>query len=52
MLTLLTFLAVVAIFGVLYVAAGAVFFGLSCAFDYVAGIIGDVWHARGRRVPR
>jgi hypothetical protein len=49
---LVAFLVCVAVFGALYVAAGAFFFGLSCAFDWVTGLIRDVWAARGRRVTR
>lgn len=52
MLTLLTFLAAVAIFGALYVSAGAVFYGLSRAFDWMAGTIRDARATRVRRTGR
>lgn len=52
MLILPTFLAAVLIFGALYVSAGAVFYGASRLFDWVAGSIRDAWATRGRHTPR
>lgn len=49
---LLTFLAVIAIVGALYVSAGAVFYGLSRLFDWAALEIRTARATRGRRTGR